>query len=282
MKARTSTLLALSLLACACDAQVVDAVRDPPPLPMPSADPDPDPKPDPEPPNPLETSLIHRYSFEGTGSVALDSKGAAHGQLVGAKLSGKGSLTLEGERTGQYVNLPNGLVSGLTNATFEAWLTWQGGAPWQRIFDFGSSTMGEDTAGAGVRYLFLTTAASSDAPGGPGHPALRAAYSQNGVIEEDYCSGSEAFPTGTLTHVALVVDHAQRTMSLYQDGKLLSECPLTRPLSAIDDVNDWLGHSNFSVDADLAASYDEFRVYAAALTAEQLKDSFMAGPDAGR
>lgn len=275
MTALRQLLPLLALLALGCDAQVVDAVREPPPAEKP-----PDPPEPPEPPSPLVTSLIHRYSFDGSGSLALDSKGAAHGQLVGVQLDGSGSLPLAGERSGQYVNLPNGIVSGLDNATFEAWLTWQGGGPWQRIFDFGSSNAGEDTAGStGIRYLFLTTASTTDGlrdlP-----PALRVAYSQNGVADEDICQGTEAFPIGMPTHVAVVIDHDQRLMVLYQAGQLVAQCSLTRRLSAIDDVNDWLGHSNFAADADLGASYDEFRVYSAALSAEQIADSFAAGPDA--
>lgn len=269
-----TTLLALAALA-ACDAQVVDAVRRPPSVEKP-----PDPPEPPDPPSPLATSLIHRYGFDGRGNVALDSKGAAHGQLVGVTLDGAGSLALDGERSGQYVNLPNGMVSGLVNATFEAWLTWRGGGSWQRIFDFGSSSGGEDMAGAaGIRYLFLTTASSADAARSlPG--VLRVAYSQNGVDDEDTCQATEALPVGVPTHVAVVVDHDQGTFALYRDGALLALCSLTRPLSAIDDVNDWLGHSNFAADVDLGASYDEFRVYSAALSAEQLADSFAAGPDA--
>jgi hypothetical protein len=268
-------LLLCALVALGCDAQVVDAVREPPPVEKP-----PDPPQPPEPPSPLETSLLHRYSFDGNGTSALDSKGAAHGQIVGTKLDGSGSLLLAGERSGQYVNLPNGLVSGLDNATFEAWLTWQGGGLWQRIFDFGSNSGGEDVAGSsGIRYVFLTTSSAPDtARDLPS--ALRFAYSQNGVADEDICQGSEAFPIGVPTHVAVVIDHDQRLVTLYQAGELVAQCTLTRRLSAIDDVNDWLGHSNFAADVDLAASYDEFRVYSAALSAEQIADSFAAGPDA--
>jgi hypothetical protein len=265
---KKAALLLFALSAVACDPNVVDAVSDP--LPQPAA----------AMPSPLESSLIHRYSFDGDLAVALDSKGAAHGQLVGAKLAGDGTLPLAGEHTGQYVNLPNGIVSGLSDATFEAWLTWNGGGPWQRIFDFGSSSSGEDMAGAtGTSYLFLTTSASLDTarmlPAGMG-----VTYSQNGIADEELCYVATPFPTGVETHVAVVIDQAAKSMALYQDGALLSDCSLTRPLSAIDDVNNWLGHSNYVADADLSGIFDEFRVYAAALSAAELKDSFAAGPNA--
>lgn len=265
MKARL--LLAL-LAATGCDPHVVDAVEDPAPTPVA--------------PSPLETSLVHRYSFDGKGSVARDSRGAAHGQILVAKLNGSDTLALAGERSGEYVNLPNGILSGLSAATFEAWLSWNGGASWQRIFDFGSSISGEDMpAASGTSYLFLTP--KSDGESSTGNPApLRLSYSQSGREDEERCDGLAAFPVGSDSHhVAAVIDPASKSMALYQDGALLDTCPLTRSLSAIEDVNDWLGHSNYAADADLNGTYDEFRIYAAALTATQIADSYAAGPDAG-
>jgi hypothetical protein len=262
--------LFLLLGALACDANVVDAVREPAPVEMPPLL------------SPLESSLLHRYSFDESDTLVLDSKGAAHGQLLGTTLPGNGTLPLAGERSGQYVNLPNGMVSGLDSATFEAWLTWNGGGAWQRIFDFGNSSSGEDVPGnVGTSYLFLTAAAAPDTvrmlPAG-----LRVAYSWNGVNDEDICYANAPLPSGAAAHVAVVIDAAAQSMSLYQDGALLGDCPLSRPLSAIDDVNDWLGRSNYVADPDLSGTYDEFRIYGAALTAAELAASFAAGPDARR
>jgi hypothetical protein len=188
--------------------------------------------------------------------------------------------------------LPNHIVSTLTDATFEAWLTWNGGAPWQRIFDFGSSAGGQDPyppADAppegpitfrGTSYLFLTTNAGLDT-GRPYPAGMRVAYSLNGSAEEEVCYGKDQpFPKGGEHHVAVVVDAAAQTMALYQDGALVDQCPLTHPLSSIDDVNNWLGRSNYTVDEELNGDYDEFRIYGAALSAAEVADSFKAGPDA--
>lgn len=265
----TAWLLALAG-ALACEPNVVDAVKEPPPMMM---------EPEPTPVSPLETSLIHRYSFDGEGTLAVDSKFAAHGDVVGTTLAGDGTLLLLGEQSTQYVNLPNRLISGLTDATFEAWLTWHGGGAWQRIFDFGNNSAGEDLLGStGTSYLFLTTSSGTDATRMP-PTAMRASFSTNGVDDEEICHGTSPFPIDTPTHVALVVDQVNQLMTLYLDGALHQACELTRPLSLIDDVNNWLGHSNYMADVDLAASYDEFRIYNAALTAEELADSFAAGPD---
>jgi hypothetical protein len=264
----TRALLLLLLCCSACEPSVVDAVESPAPVVLP------------EPESPLTSSLLHRYGFEGDGARIIDSKGAAHGEAVGVALSGNGELLLAGERSAQFAELPNGMISGLSSATIEAWLTWQGGGAWQRIFDFGNSSAGVGLPGAtGTSYLFLTTQSADDATRNlPG--ALRAAYSQNGVNDEDICHGPAPFPIGPPTHVALVIEPASERMALYQDGQLLADCFLARPLSAIDDVNDWLGHSNFVADPDLNGSFDELRIYSAALTAAQLADSFAAGPDA--
>jgi hypothetical protein len=272
--AKTASFLLL-LGALGCDPNVVDAVREPPLVT------------EPVPVSPLESSLIHRYSFNGDGSSAVDSKNAAHGQILGgAELVGTGSLALSGGHSLEYVNLNNGIVSGLTDATFEAWLTWDGGGAWQRIFDFGNSVGGVDPptmtpsggSYAGTSYLFLTTNASLDTPSGAGN--LRVVYSLKGVADEDICFGSDPFPAHVPTHVAVVVDSSAKSIALYQDGELAKKCDLTRPLSSIEDVNNWLGRSNFTADPDLGADYDEFRIYGAALTPEQIADSYRLGPDA--
>jgi Concanavalin A-like lectin/glucanases superfamily len=272
----------LLLAAAACEPRVVDAVRDPPPpVEVPVETP---------PKSPLASSLLHRYSFNGLGNVARDSIGAAPGPIVNATLAGTGSLTLAGGHGLEYVDLPNDIISGLNDATFEAWLTWGGGNAWQRIFDFGNSGGGEDmpiiipgttsSTYSGTTYLFLTANAASDSSRGL-DAGLRVAYSLDGVGNEEVCSGTESLPKGVPAHVAVVIDSKAHTIALYQDGALVvDECPLSRPLSDIDDVNNWLGRSNFTADADLDASYDEFRIYSAALTPEQIADSFKFGPDA--
>lgn len=262
-------------LAFGCDANVVEAVRGAAPAPLPTT------SSMPPPPNPLETSLIHRYSFDGTGTEVRDLKGAAHGKVLATELPGTGQLPLEGERSGAYVDLPNYIISGLEDATFEVWVTWDGGSAWQRVFDFGNSTKGEDVPGYGTSYLFFTTTSSTDNLHKPAGTA-RLVYSQNGAEEEELCIAPEAFPIGVPTHLVAVINRSERRMAIYQDGALQTDCLLEQPLSAITDVNNWLGHSNYAADVDLAGTYDEFRIYGAALTAAQVSASFAAGPDAGR
>ncbi len=66
-----------------------------------------------------QAALIHRYSFsEGVGSMVTDSVGGADGAVLGAGATwNAGSLSLPGgsSATQAYVDLPNGLISSLTD-----------------------------------------------------------------------------------------------------------------------------------------------------------------------
>lgn len=215
--------------------------------------------------------LVHRYSFNMLGTSADDSIGTAHGSIVNAAVTSSGKLDLAGADSDQYVDLPNGLVRGLKDATFEAWVNWNGGGVWQRIFDFGNSYEGEGLQGGGSSYLFLT----------PKHTygSLWLAFSLDGATRETVVDAGVQLPAGATSHVAAVVDDTNDMLSLYLDGVLKGSVAFNGELAAIDDVNNWLGRSQFIADRELGGTLYEFRIYAAALTAAQLSASYAAGPD---
>lgn len=224
----------------------------------------------------LAAALLHRYTFAGTGTQIMDEKGSAHGTAIGASLSGTGTLPLNG--ADQYVDLPNDLLSGLTDATFEAWLVWSGGGTaWQRIFDFGSNDMGEDAQGTGETYLFLTPMAVNTSG------RLRAAYTTTGPgdANETLIDASQALPIGTVSHVAVVFDDSGNELRLYLNGALEGSVTLSGTLSAITFQNNWLGRSQFSADPELVGTLREFRIYGAALSESEIQTSYAAGEDPG-
>src|SRR5438105_4620609 len=95
-----------------------------------------------------QAGLVHRYTFN---TNANDVVGTAHGTLVNGAFITNSALSLNvAAATTQYVNLPNGLFSSMTNMTIEVWTTPVARASWGRVFDFGSSVGGEDAAGGGV------------------------------------------------------------------------------------------------------------------------------------
>jgi hypothetical protein len=224
----------------------------------------------------MTAGLVHRYSFGGSGTTATDSIGAADGTVVNATLMG-GDVTLSGETSDQYVELPSTLISGLTSATFEVWVTWNGGSAWQRIFDFGDNDgPGPGNQGtSGTSYLFLTPNAANRS--GP----LRVLYSFSGPDDEKTLVDAEvAVPVSTMTHIAVVVDDAAETLELYLDGASAGRATMTGTLADLHVENSWLGRSQFSADPEFAGTIHEFRIYAAARTAAQIQASRSAGPDA--
>jgi hypothetical protein len=219
--------------------------------------------------------VVHRYSFAGSGAIVTDSVGTAHGTAQNTTLA-SGSVALAGTTSDQYVSLPQSVLAGLTNATFEAWVTWSGGNAWQRIFDFGDNDgAGAGSQGAnGVSYLFLSPKAVSNTG------KLRVAYTTSGPTGEVMIDAATALPSGAMAHVAVVVDQTGSTLSLYLNGAVSGSAALSSPLSSINNVNNWLGRSQFTPDPEFAGSMQEFRVYSVARSAAQIQASFTAGPDA--
>jgi len=232
----------------------------------------------------LNTGLVHRYSFNGN---ADDSVGGAHGTLVnttGGSTYGGGVLHLGNDGTqtsggggggatnGDYVDLPNGIISDLGNsATVEVWLTWNGGSGnWQRIFDFGRSDGGEDISDSG----------------GAQHFVMMTPRSSGSQMELHYRNGSSttaltrsAMSTGEKLHVALVWDGAASEARMYWNGHLVDSDALNMSLSDLSDVNNWLGRSQYGGDAMLAADLHEVRIYNKALSSLEIGSSRLAGTE---
>lgn len=229
----------------------------------------------------LRGALRNLYTFDGSGTQVIDRRGDAHGSIehIGEPLvpldtlQFDGQLTLDGQ--GSYVDLPDRLISALGDATFEAWLAWRGGGFWTRIFDFGDSG---GTPVDGVTYVFLTPLNSTTG-------TLRVAYSVAGPTEEALADGAaplpiRAAPDDAPDHVAVVIDRSNASMRLHFNGLLVGSRDQAIDLAAINDVNNWLGRSNYAVDPPLSAVLVEFRIYGQALTPAQIAASFQAGPGA--
>jgi hypothetical protein len=220
----------------------------------------------------LRDALVHRYRFESEGNDVLDSVGGADGVVVNAALDASGKLDLAGGTSNEYVDLPNGLLSSLTDATIEVWISWAGGSAWQRVFDFGDNNDAtEGDQGTGTSYLFLTPNSSSS--------GLRLAFSLSGSAAETRIEASPALPSTGVHHLAAVIDDTADEMRLYVDGVEAGSIAFTAALSGVADVNNWLGRSQYISDPELGGSYHELRIYAAALSDDQVALSFTDGPD---
>jgi len=228
-----------------------------------------------------EDGLSHHYSFDGTGTVAKDSVGPDDGELLSvvngaasdagpgaaAQLDGTGQLLLDG--SSGYVNLPNHLISTLSSVTIVSWLKWGGGSGYQRIFDFGGGIAEDDTSDGGRSYFALS-------PYGGSSRLMLLAKSPNSA-EVQLTSKGEL--KGGNAHQVAATFVSSSHLELYLDGVSLGRLAIDFKLSEIDDVNDWLGRSQYSLDNPYNGSLDDFRIYDRALTACEVAALYSAGPD---
>lgn len=224
-------------------------------------------------------TLVHRYSFSETGGTTVeDSVGTADGTVRGPGATfGGGELTLAGgtasnaEEVAGHVDLPNHIINVLKDLSIELWVTWQGSGNWQRIFDFGTSVSGEDISDGNGGYLFLTPQADAgdvrfavrDPETGTETPQLRA---------------PPALPSGQEVFVAITYDFAHNISRLYKDGVLVASGTAPLDLSLIDDVNVWLGRSQWP-DNIFQGKYNEFRIWNGVLLPSEIATHRAAGPD---
>jgi hypothetical protein len=228
---------------------------------------------------PLPSAVLkHRYSFEGepfSAAPVVDSVSGADGTLEGwADYTGDGQVELDSQDGFEsWVDLPNGIISALTDASFETWVTFAG-APgaWQRIFDFGNNSNGEDAQGTGTTYLFLTPRV-----GTAGVMRFAATLTSAGG-EVPVLNAPFTLPSGVESHVTVTYSYSTRQARLFYNGRLLASGPVEFPLSSIEDVNNWLARSNWP-DAGFTGLFNEFRIYEGVLSPLQVAVNFAAGPE---
>jgi hypothetical protein len=259
-------------------------------------------------PAPLTARPTHRYSFnnpaaaDAVGATVADTGTAPGDAAVIKGTAGNAQFTgtavhLSGgaSATAPYVDLPNGLVSSLATAnggsgeiTLEGWVQVLGVNAWIRFFDFGSGTGGEltDIGGdaTGLNYFMLAQPntfrdwahveiQNNGFGGGPGADGATVSATREFGLE----NGNGAYG---LKHYAVTWNESTGEVIVYENGIESTRNVTDMKFNYVDDVNDWLGRSNWTPDQNLAGDYDEFRVYNHALTAAEVFNDYVAGPDA--
>ena len=155
----------------------------------------------------------------------------------------------------KYVSLP---LSVGNARSFAAWVKWNGGDDWQRIFDFGADT---------ADYFYLSPRS--------GDGNMRFAIKNGGG--EQQINAPFAFPTNSWHHVAVTLDGSRGV--LYFDGApVATNTSLTiRPWETLPQNNN-IGKSQFSADPTFGGDISSFRIYGRALSAAEISDMFAANP----
>lgn len=139
--------------------------------------------------------------------------------------------------------------------------------------------IGPGGGGVGTDYLLLSAARGTD------YNAQRIE-----VRNEDPAGGGIAtFDSGVATtfgqafHFAVAWENdgdGTSTINYWRDGiHLTIDGDVGSELGDLNDVNNWLGRSNWTADANLNGTFDEFRIYDSALSGAEVAASLAAGPD---
>ncbi|MGE5132636.1 MAG: LamG-like jellyroll fold domain-containing protein [Gemmatimonadota bacterium] len=164
------------------------------------------------------------------------------------------ALQLNGGSPAQYVALPQGIVSGLTDFTVAAWVNPAALPTWSRVFDFGD---GENI------YMFMTVAA-----GGTGNPRFAITVSSNG--HEQQLNAPSPIPANAWSHLAVTLSGT--TATLYVNGSAVdTNTSMTlNPTSLGATTQNYLGKSQWP-DPYLDATLDEVQIYSRALSAAEVQ-----------
>jgi hypothetical protein len=225
----------------------------------------------------IGAGLVHRWTFSetgGSGTTLVDDVGGANGSIVeqgpNDATVGNGRVVLTGGavESSDYVALPSGLLSGLTNASIEVWASQIAVQRWSRIFDFGSSDRNN-----------LLMSWSIDVDINRDRVEWRAAPLTLSTLDgtlSPYTLGSEFQIVMTIEANAGV--GGQTRVRVYRNGVARGVLDTPLRLGQLEDVNAWLGRSNYPADATANASFNDVRIYNRALTTTEVAARFLQGP----
>ena len=220
-------------------------------------------------------TLVNRYSFsdkdDGAGNLGATITDSVGGPAWNGTLPNGGTLTgtqcqlLAASQ--QYVNLPGGILSNYTAVTIDTWAT-SGTLPtYCFYFGFGNTDSG---SGLGDYYIFGSLARQYAAITGvdPGYTG-----------EQGTAGGPNL--SNVSIHFTAVYNPPGGYVALYTNGVLQSiNTSVTTPMSAIQNVYSYIGHSLYNGDPYGDITMDEFRIYNGVLSPNDVLASQALGPNA--
>src|SRR5205814_4864677 len=138
-----------------------------------------------------------------------------------------------------------------------AWVYLNSVNPSSRVFDFGSGSPSGNTGS----YMFLSP---------QGGTSARFAITLNGYGSEQNIVGNGPLPTGTWTHVAVVLNGS--TGTFYVNGVQVGQntSMTLNPSSLGATTQNYIGKSQFGADAYLNGRVDDFRIYSRPLSPSEI------------
>ncbi len=154
---------------------------------------------------------------------------------------------------GRYAQIGAGAVD-YTDLTITAWVYWNGGANWQRLFDFGNDT---------TQYMFLT----------PGNGAECRFVLNSGGGEQ--LVAASPLPVGQWVHVAVTL--GGNTGRLYVNGQPRGEntAMTINPVDFSPTLN-YIGKSQFEADPEFDGRIDDLKIYNYELEVNTIAEEYFA------
>jgi hypothetical protein len=200
-------------------------------------------------------SAFYPFNIDASDASGLYNGALENGAVITNEPGFGGVLSLNG--TSQFVLLPEPVANA---STFATWVKWNGGATWQRIFDFGTDT---------TNYLFLTPRSSAG--------TMRFAITTNGNGAEQQINASFALPTNSWCHVAVTLDGSVGLLYLNGVPVATNNNLTIRPWQTLAKTN-YIGHSQFPADPLFGGEISSFRIFGRALSGAEIKDLAYAPP----
>lgn len=201
--------------------------------------------------NPTDGPVAH-YMMQANLN---DSAGTNHGAVFGSPAYGVGhdgrrnsAIRLDG--VNDYVDLPDS-VTASADITIAAWVNWNGGGDWQRVFDFGNDT---------TTYMFLTPKS--------GDNTMRFGITEGSSADEQILE-TAPLPIGEWVHLTLTL--GGNTGILYVNGEPQVAGQILLNPSDINATNNYLGKSQWN-DPLFNGRLDDLQIFNYALHPSQVVD----------
>ncbi len=225
------------------------------------------------------SNMIAWYPFDDAKAIGKDISGnnntaIACGNNIPQVKEVNGRMAVHfdgGEHGASYLTLPSDILKNVgdnSGLTISAWVCADRGTNvWERIFDFGKSQTGP--------YLFLTRflrgvcfdgrdlAADAGKPCPVGqwqHIAMTITGTKGGSLSS---AGPRVYINGELVADGFISQTSSGTYKAYRAWLATFE-------NAENYVNNFIGHSQFAADADFCGAVSDFRMYADALSENEI------------
>lgn len=213
----------------------------------------------------LGEGLILNYDMSQVeGSTVKDQAGKFDGVWINPqhadwiKSADAGAISFSGSKTNySYVEIPEGVLNGLTDVTVSALVNWKGASAAEWLYALGQS----DT-----KYLYFTPKYNSDS-------TARFGIATNGWRNE-VAAKSATLPSNDWKLVTTVLTGSTGTLTLYVDGAAVGSGSTNgftlEQIRKTGGASGYIGKSFYSADPYFGGMVADFRMYNRALTAQEV------------